>query len=376
MSTLSSVTYHLVRRGLDAADEMPSNPNQPDRPFPVLGFTVVALTAVLMSIVCFCIDYTFGKVVATLAAIEDPNPDVYVRIDADANAPKPDDEENDPEVPVPQQKPITSSLRATIAHLRARAGRWSLFRGLRMYMLTAMATKLVVSPLSAVWGSNLVGHAIARFVAEILVANLTVAWVHIVISEPSTKRFYQRIPGRKTWINIIPVAALRSLASQVTMFIPLVIGYSTKVIKNGGAVNPVVPSDELPPIKVVGGSLGIAALSLVLYLLIDMPAQVIFIRVAASMLPEEDETIVPFDRSFGGKVTPQIVGGAGKIGIVDAWRSFDWASRVRFVKLVGKVFLMVFVVGLLFGLVLILQAYFLLGDAIDKAFSSMQPVTH
>jgi hypothetical protein len=310
--------------------------------------------------------------VATLTAIEDPNPDVYVRIDTDVNAPKPDDEDNDPELPAPHPKPITRSLRTTIAHLRARAGRWSRFRGFRMYLATTAATKFIVSLFSGLLtGPNLFGHAIARFIAEILLANLIVAWVHIVISEPSAKRFYQRIPGRKTWINMAPVAALRSLASQTTMFIPLAIGYSTGVLKNGGTVNPVMPSDELPPAKVVGGCLGLAALSLVLYLLIEMPAHVIFIRVAASMLPEEDETIVPFDRSFGGKVTPQIVGGAGKIGIVEAWQSFDWASRMRFVKVAGKVFLMEMGVGILFGLVLGLEVYFLMGDAINQAVSSM-----
>lgn len=309
---------------------------------------------------------------ATLAAIEDPNPDVYVRIDADVNAPKSDDDdENDPEVPAPQSKPITSSLRTTIAHLRARAGRWSQLRGLRMYLLTRVATRLITSPLSAILGGFFVSHVIARFVAEIVLANLTMAWVHIVISEPSTKRFFQRIPGRKTWIKIAPVAALRSLASQFTMFIPLIVGYSTKVLKNGGAVNPAVPSDELPPTNVVAGTLGVAALNLVLYLLVDMPAHVTFIRVAASMLPEDDETIVPFDRTFGGKVTPEIVGGAGKIGIVDAWRSFDWASRVRFVKVVGKVFLMVAAVALVFSFILGLEAYFLLGDAVNKTFASM-----
>lgn len=49
MSTLSSVTYHLVRRGLE---EKPSDPDQPDRPFPALGFTVVILTALLMFLIC------------------------------------------------------------------------------------------------------------------------------------------------------------------------------------------------------------------------------------------------------------------------------------------------------------------------------------
>lgn len=376
MSTLGLTAYHLVRRGLDASfDEKPSDPDQPNQPFPVMGFTIVAVTVILLSIVSGCIGYIYGGVVATLAAIEDPNPDVFVRIDADTNAntrtPKPDDEENDLEIPVPHPKPITSSLRTTIAHLRARAGRWSRFRGLRMYVMTIMAIQLVVSLLSSVLGGwNLVSSAIGRFIAEILLANLMVAWVHIVISEPSSKRFFQRIPGRKTWINIAPVAALRSLASQVALFTPFAIGCAMKIYKDGGAVNPILISEGVSTTKAVGGAVAVAATRLVLYLLVEMPVNVIFIRVAASMLPEEDEAIVPFDRSFGGKVTPQIVGGAGKIGIVEAWRSFDWASRVRFVKVAVKVFLMETAVVFLFFLVLGLEVFFLLGDAFNHANGS------
>ena len=39
------------------------------------------------------------------------------------------------------------------------------------------------------------------------------------------------------------------------------------------------------------------------------------------MLPDEDEAIVPFDRSFGGKVVPAILGGSGKLSIRDAWKT-------------------------------------------------------
>ncbi|RJE16779.1 hypothetical protein PHISCL_10884, partial [Aspergillus sclerotialis] len=58
----------------------------------------------------------------------------------------------------------------------------------------------------------------------------------------------------------------------------------------------------------VGGQ-GILGFSLMvaLFVLLQIPATVTLVRVAASMLPEEDETIVPFDRTFGGKTTPAII---------------------------------------------------------------------
>jgi len=56
MSTLGLAAYHLVRRGLDASfDEKPSDPDQPDQPFPVMGFTIVSATIVLLFIVSGCV---------------------------------------------------------------------------------------------------------------------------------------------------------------------------------------------------------------------------------------------------------------------------------------------------------------------------------
>ncbi|KAF4972357.1 hypothetical protein F66182_17752, partial [Fusarium sp. NRRL 66182] len=134
------------------------------------------------------------------------------------------------------------------------------------------------------------------------------------------------------------------------------IAYGTKVLEYGSE-----PASRSPYAALSGG-FGLLALFLVLYVLIQMPAEVTFIRVAASMLPEDDETIVPFDRSFGGKVTPEIVGGQGKIGIVDAWKSFSWGSRMRFLTVVGKVFLVQAGLGLLFGVVLFAEILIFFGN--------------
>jgi hypothetical protein len=54
------------------------------------------------------------------------------------------------------------------------------------------------------------------------------------------------------------------------------------------------------------------------------------------MLPEEDDPIVPFDRLFSGKVKPEAIGGSDKLSLVDAWTTFEWAARIRFVKIILK----------------------------------------
>lgn len=332
MSAIGAVA--LMRRAVEDPDaEQPQTPRQA---FPLIGAIVFYLTVLLLVILLSCTGYIYGKVVTTIAAVEDPNPDVYVRIENDT--PVTPESAGDNAADGPPPKPVTSSITSAVAHLTARAGHRSLFRGIRLYVLTAIAIDFILYPASAAF--HVFGSIVARFAAEILLSNLRVGWVHIVISEPSSKTLWSRIPSwRKTMIKVAPAAAIRSLASQVVTFIPLLIASSTGTFK--------VESPSAIP-----AGLGLLVLHLVLYVLIKMPAEVTFIRVAASMLPEDDETIVPFDRSFGGKVTPEIIGGQGKIGIVDAWRSFGWGSRMRFLSVVTKVFMIQTGIILAFGAVL------------------------
>jgi hypothetical protein len=171
------------------------------------------------------------------------------------------------------------------------------------------------------------------------------AWVHIVISEPSPKSAYQRIPSYKSWIKIAPAAAVEDILVAAAFFIPM-------SIANFAGWLDISNDKEVPSMLALFRFMGVSVVPAILALLISIPARVIFVRVAASMLPEEDETIVPFDRSFGGKVNPAITGGSGKIGIVDAWTTFDWAARVRYAKVIGKTFAIEVALGVFAALVL------------------------
>jgi hypothetical protein len=75
------------------------------------------------------------------------------------------------------------------------------------------------------------------------------------------------------------------------------------------------------------------------------------VRVAASMLPGDDEPIVPFDRTFSGKTKSTVTGSSGRISLLDAWKTFTWPSCVRLLKVVGKIFAMEMAVLLLFCLI-------------------------
>jgi hypothetical protein len=229
--------------------------------------------------------------VATLAAVEDSNPDVYVRID---NPPEEDPtkpfDPNEPELAAnARPQPVTSKLRTTIKHLRARAGFWSGFRGLAMYLTYGLVRGIISSFLPS---GSFITQFFVQSILSVLLSTWQMAWVHIVISEPSPKRFYQRIPSFRTWVKIAPAAALADVLTAAGFFLPMAIAsFAGWIESNNGNESSMVAACRYLVV------MGVPAL---FAFLIAIPARVIFVRVAASMLPEEDETIVPFDRSFGG----------------------------------------------------------------------------
>ncbi|RAL03670.1 uncharacterized protein BO80DRAFT_349355 [Aspergillus ibericus CBS 121593] len=347
----------LVRRGVEAVSDISSQqpaPNQPTIHFAgwlsaLFVFTVLAFIAI-----GFSVEYTYGMLIPTLAAIEDSNPDIYVRIDTNHDANKPVDASEpdvDPEIEAPRPQPITSKLRTTIQHLRNRAGFLSRFRGLSMLTTYGIAQVMVLSimPFSI---DAFLSQFFVSMITSVLLANLQLAWVHIVISEPSPKRFYQRIPGFDAWKKIAPVVAFEHTVTAAAYYIPLALISACGGFK--GAEN---PTDGDAPAKTIASAATLVALPALLSFVVSIPARAIFIRVAASMLPEEHESIVPFDRSFGGKVSPAIVGGSGKLSIMDAWKTFDRPALTRFVKAIAKGFAIEVAVVALFGTLLIVQVW-------------------
>jgi hypothetical protein len=322
-----------------------------------------------------------------LTIVESPVSDAYVAVDtlstAPANVKKPSRASEaaetllEPEVRVVTYKPITSSLRSTILHLRSRAGYWSRFRGLSLFLCWALARSVIISLFASVhFMRSHAGLAVAAILAEIALSRWELTWYHIVISEPSPKKWWQRLPSFKSraWAKIAPAVALRSLTTQIASGFPMLLCRSFGTMKH--LQDPTFQPGKKDMYVIFGQSLIVLFLTFALFILLEIPATVTAVRVAASMLPEEDETIVPFDRSFGGKVTPAIVGGAGKIGMLEAWRSFTWSSRVRLLKLVVKVFAIIVAVWLSFSMVLIAEAHLLVGDQLGEIIKAIGGKRH
>ena len=80
-----------------------------------------------------------------------------------------------------------------------------------------------------------------------------------------------------------------------------------------------------------------------MHLLVVLPSEVALVRVQASLLSPEEQTIIPFDATFQGKVQAAVVDGKGFVSMRDALSTFSRASWVRLYKMYLKVFLISFV---------------------------------
>jgi hypothetical protein len=266
----------------------------------------------------------------------------------------------DPELLLVQQQPITASFRRTIKHLQSKGGFRARFRGFSIFIAYVLLVQ---------WVSGMLGiflpFLVAPIVATVIFAQLSLAWTHIVISDPNPQPWYRRVPSIKTWKKVAGPTAIVSVAEQAAIVLPAYLAATYEFVGNpDDFANTTNAERRIMALK----GLSVVALSIVLAVLIVIPANVSLIRVQASLLPDDVESIVPFDRSFGGKVIPEIVGGSGVIGMLDAWKTFDWNARVRLVKAYAKVFAMQFALGILFFVTISAQILLIVGKDFKKIF--------
>ncbi|KAI0010979.1 putative ubiquitin conjugating enzyme [Xylariaceae sp. FL0662B] len=303
---------------------------------PGWGWIIILLDILVFLPLFMLVNYTLHHIFPTLATVEDPSPPSYDPVSlnddsqslAEETAPVADEAARRSDTPA-----ITSSLRTTYRTLRAISGWRSLLRGFACYLALSCATFFVYG----IMVSAFIPGLIAAPLSAIALVQLYTAWTHIVISAPSPKTFWQRLPPFKKAFHAtaLPVA-MYFFAIELASFFP-------KMLANVMGMNLWQPSQ---PGKLPQGDKndiwkGVILLLVffVMHIFLVIPTQVILTRVQASLLPDEDDTIVPFDRSFQGKVEPAIVGGKGFVTVKDAWSTFTRASWIRLVKLYVKIFL-------------------------------------
>ncbi|KAI1334018.1 putative ubiquitin conjugating enzyme [Xylariaceae sp. FL0016] len=279
------------------------------------------------------VGYSFQHIFPTLAIVEDPSPPAYEPLDVNDENLAEDGTPFANESAGSETCAVSSSFRGIYRTLTAISGWRSLFRGLGCWIALSFATYVVYGIFTAVW----VPALIAAPLSAVALVQLYTAWTHIVISTPSPKRFWQRLPPFKKAFQAtaLPVC-IYLFAIELTSFLPKglasLMGMNLYDPKNPNTLPEGNANDIWKGIIVL-------IVSVLMHIGLVIPSQVVLTRVQASLLPEEDDTVIPFDRSFQGKVEPAIVGGKGFVTMLDAWHSFSRASWVRLVKLYVKVFL-------------------------------------
>ena len=202
---------------------------------------------------------------------------------------------------------------------------------------------------------------IGALLAQLSLTQLGVAWTHIVMSSPSKRKFYQRLPPFKKAFEAtcFPILAVWA-ANTAAIVVPGLIG------KALGIHFPGKPEGDQPP-QFDGSdawkSIIVGLIAIFLQFLAVVPANVLLVRVQASLLPPDEDTIVPFDRSFQGKLEPAIVGGKGFVTMRDALATFPRSSWVRLYKVYGKILAVVFAVYALLFAVLVPEMILIIAKA-------------
>ncbi|GFN15282.1 polysaccharide lyase-domain-containing protein [Aspergillus tubingensis] len=341
----------LIRRGTEVISAR-LQPGQDPLVREWIGIFLIFFTVFAFLLVTFWVAYT-SQVIAALAAIEDPNsnPPPYIRLDNQT------DNSNNPELTTTAvPKPITSDLRTAINYLFTLGGGgiFSTFRGFRMYLafisldmvLALLMPAFIPIPIHMTLASFL-----ANFMGRMFLATWQMAWVHVVIADKSPFVGYRRMLGYQNWKRIAPVAVLHSAVMSVISSLNLavsravgwvILGFLGEKGSSGGKGE---------------GGIGVVLLFMFFFSL-TVPVNAIFTRVAASMLPEGLDPIVPFDRQFGGKV--KMGSGNARLGIVDAWRTFERSARVRYFKVIFQAIAIEIVLGVVGGLLVLGELKWLL----------------
>src|SRR4051794_38765207 len=105
-------------------------------------------------------------------------------------------------------------------------------------------------------------------------ANIHMTWIHVIISEPSAKKWHQRIPTPffKTWKKIAPAVAIWAVTSQVVAILPMLVTGSFGVLRRMHDPN---FEPGMKEAYATAGQLFFAMfLTLALFILLQIPATV------------------------------------------------------------------------------------------------------
>lgn len=372
----------LARRGVQAIHEhsSPKDPKEVLKHIPGWGIALLLVTVVAFTVFSSTLEYAIRLVMGTLAMVESTE---TTTVEAYSAAPPAYSDEDTTDMKKNGQaplleieiqtittvKPLTSSIRRTIKHIKSVGGCAARWRGVGIFFLYVFLTAIISAPLASFlrFLPKPCNGIFADIIASVITARLHATWTHKVISMPSSKSIRERMISRAQWKELMVPTAL-SVGAQTTGVCAIAMVFRVSgMLVHDLHQNDAAPKWTLPILALVPGSLT----AIVLGLFMMFPAYVSLVRKEASMLPEEEETIVNFDRSFGGRLTQ-----AGTAATLrESWQSFTWEARRRLIKLYVKFFFIMSGVMFVFVHVLLLELYIVAGKEIkDYARSVHQEI--
>lgn len=191
----------------------------------------------------------------------------------------------DEELHATPSRPVTSSLRLTVKHLKEKFGVFGLLHGLRAYIVYNIAFTIVVGLLHVVLSPVFfqpVPYIIAIPIGALITAKLSMALTHAQITMNGTYENGQNInifrrTGKILWNQVVttfPSLFIIYLATDLVMVLPTFWRGHTAVLV------------ALPFLYILSYGL-------------QFWFKIVLVRQQASAVPSEQETIVAIDRNFG-----------------------------------------------------------------------------
>jgi hypothetical protein len=359
-----------------------------------MTFLPVIITGFITLLIIASIRYTVGEVMASLAMIESPsstaiiepkNPPKYADDAPPAYSDEPDaplekealipsevDADADVEVTVINHKPITSKITTTIGHLQRVGGFRARWRGLGWSIAYHGLHGLFSNLLASLMGFGLVGHSFAYILVSLGLARLHMVWTHSMIAYPSSKSLRARMVPRKQCKAILLPSLAFAVAQQATFILPVAVAFALGLpdLKHEHLVEAAQHEDCHKMLLMGLRFLAVPVTAIFVALAVLLPASVTLTRIEASLLPEGEETIVPFDKeAIIGEVDLSVRGGCRAM-FVQAWRSFDRPARLRLLKLYAKMVLAQFTVAIVGLHLAVAELYVLGGERLVVFFKS------
>lgn len=251
------------------------------------------------------------------------------------------------EVTLVQQTPITSSIRTTLQHLRETGGFFARYRGFSMfavYLFLSSQFSIVFSFLPC---------GLGQVLTTIVLSTIRMGWTHVIVSAPSPLPWFRRLPSIKTFKSIAPITALVAVSEELSVGVPFLFASALGLFESidRQADGETIVDPEACLVKIFA----VAAVFFAWVIVVVVPVSTVLARMQASLLPENEETIVSVHREA--------------LSIKEAWKSVDWNARVRVYKAYLKGFAIQMSIMILFAAVVYVQLVMFLGPKFPEVIA-------